>query len=162
MISADTHRLAGDAFEYRPLEPTSDGVVGYQVVGLGTESRFEVRNKAGLSPMVGRNEELQLLLRRWEKARAGAGQLVLLSAEAGIGKSRLAASFMECLHLDYHIEKSGSVKRAGRCLVHELDDRLGDPAPDRGTFVIAGDRELIGAGGHGAGGLVGELEVAGR
>src|SRR6202000_1702954 len=50
-----------------------------------------------LSPLVGRDEELELLLRRWSRAESGEGQVVLLSGEAGIGKSRLTAALMEHL-----------------------------------------------------------------
>ena len=45
-----------------------------------------------MSPLIGREEELELLLRRWSKARTGEGQVVLVTGEAGIGKSRLTAA----------------------------------------------------------------------
>jgi predicted ATPase len=61
------------------------------------ESRFEALHAAGLTALVGREEELELLLRRWSKAKSGEGQVVLLSGEAGIGKSRLTAALMEKL-----------------------------------------------------------------
>ena len=51
--------------------------------------------RAGLTALVGREEELELLLRRWSKAKTGEGQVVLLSGEAGIGKSRLTAALLE-------------------------------------------------------------------
>jgi hypothetical protein len=56
------------------------------------ESRFEAMHATGLTALVGREEELELLLRRWSKAKTGEGQVVLLSGEAGIGKSRLTAA----------------------------------------------------------------------
>ena len=59
------------------------------------ESRFEALHASGLTELVGREEELELLLRRWSKAKTGEGQVVLLSGEAGIGKSRLTAALME-------------------------------------------------------------------
>src|SRR6202007_450961 len=59
------------------------------------ESRFEALHPVGLTALVGREEELELLLRRWSKAKAGEGQVVLLSGEAGIGKSRLTAAVLE-------------------------------------------------------------------
>ena len=52
---------------------------------------------SGLTELVGREEELELLLRRWSKAKTGEGQVVLLSGEAGIGKSRLTAALLERL-----------------------------------------------------------------
>src|SRR6185369_8380398 len=58
-------------------------------------SRFEVAVRRGLTPLVGREEELGLLRRRWEQAKAGEGQVVLLSGEAGIGKSRLVQTLKD-------------------------------------------------------------------
>jgi predicted ATPase len=60
-------------------------------------SRFEALHATGLTALVGREEELELLLRRWSKAKTGEGQVVLLSGEAGIGKSRLTAAVLEYL-----------------------------------------------------------------
>ena len=54
-----------------------------------SEGRFEARHARGLTPLVGREHELGLLLDRWQQAKEGDGQVVLLSGEAGIGKSRL-------------------------------------------------------------------------
>ena len=59
------------------------------------EGRFDALHASGLTELVGREEELELLLRRWSKAKTGKGQVVLLSGEAGIGKSRLTAALME-------------------------------------------------------------------
>ena len=67
------------------------------------ESRFEALRAGGLTALVGRDEESELLLRRWDKAKAGEGQVVLLSGEAGIGKSRLAAAFLERLTGEPHV-----------------------------------------------------------
>ena len=61
------------------------------------ESRFEAFHASGLTQLIGREEELELLLRRWSKAKIGEGQVVLLSGEAGIGKSRLTAALLERL-----------------------------------------------------------------
>ena len=58
---------------------------------LTVESRFEAMHATGLTDLVGREEEVDLLLRRWSKAKSGEGQVVLLSGEAGIGKSRLVS-----------------------------------------------------------------------
>jgi len=66
------------------------------------ESRFEALHASGLTELVGREEELDLLLRRWTKAKTGDGQVVLLSGEAGIGKSRLTAALLECLASELH------------------------------------------------------------
>jgi predicted ATPase len=61
------------------------------------ESRFDALHKTRLTPFSGRKEELALLLRQWREARAGKGQVVLISGEPGIGKSRLVAYLAECL-----------------------------------------------------------------
>jgi class 3 adenylate cyclase len=61
------------------------------------ESRFEALHASGMTELVGREEELELLLRRWSKAKTGEGQIVLLAGEAGIGKSRLTAALVERL-----------------------------------------------------------------
>ena len=66
------------------------------------ESRFEALHASGLTTLVGREEELELLLRRWSKAKSGEGQVVLLSGEAGIGKSRLTAALTERLAGEPH------------------------------------------------------------
>jgi predicted ATPase len=61
------------------------------------ESRFEALHSTGMTDLVGREEEFELLLRRWSKAKTGEGQVVLLSGEAGIGKSRLTAALRDHL-----------------------------------------------------------------
>ena len=66
------------------------------------ESRFEALHASGLTELVGREEELELLLRRWSRAKTGEGQVVLLSGEAGIGKSRLTAALLENLTGERH------------------------------------------------------------
>jgi predicted ATPase len=65
-------------------------------------SRFEALHGTGLTALVGREEELELLLRRWSRAKAGGGQVVLLSGEAGIGKSRLTAALLEATTSEPH------------------------------------------------------------
>jgi predicted ATPase len=66
------------------------------------ESRFDALHGSGLTDLVGREEELELLLRRWSKAKTREGQVVLLSGEPGIGKSRLTAALMERLANEPH------------------------------------------------------------
>src|SRR5262249_1047407 len=68
----------------------------YRVVReSAAQSRFEATLKAGLTPLIGRSEELALLWRHWERAKEGDGQVVLLSGEPGIGKSRLVQHLKE-------------------------------------------------------------------
>ena len=66
------------------------------------ESRFDAPHASGVTELVGREEELELLLRRWAKAKTGEDQVVLLSGEAGIGKSRLTAALLERLANEPH------------------------------------------------------------
>jgi class 3 adenylate cyclase/predicted ATPase len=101
VIAASTRRLIGELFEYRDLgEIELKGIAGpvsaYQALRpSAVESRFEALRGATLSPLVGRDEEIDLLLRRWARATAGDGQVVLVSGEPGIGKSRLTAALAE-------------------------------------------------------------------
>jgi predicted ATPase len=95
VISAATQRLVQGFFACQDLgshelKGISMPLTLYRVHGAGeAQSRFEVSVQKGLTPLVGREEESELLSRRWERAKTGAGQVVLLSGEAGIGKSRL-------------------------------------------------------------------------
>src|SRR5262249_13634411 len=66
-------------------------------------SRFEALHGSALSPLVGRDEEIDLLLRRWPRAKAGDGQTVLVCGEPGLGKSRLIAALEERLHDEPHL-----------------------------------------------------------
>jgi class 3 adenylate cyclase/predicted ATPase len=103
VISGATYRLVEGLFEcqdrgLQELKGTSTPVPLYRVVcESAAQSRFEVAVRTGLTPLVGRESELGLLRQRWEQAKAGAGQVVLLSGEPGIGKSRLVQEFKEQL-----------------------------------------------------------------
>ena len=76
--------------------------MGGAATELRSEGRFEALHASGLTALVGREEELELLLRRWSKAKTGEGQVALLSGEAGIGKSRLTAALLERLAGEPH------------------------------------------------------------
>ena len=100
VIDASTHRLVGGMFDCHvlgtdelkglPLSVEAWRVRG-ETVGV---SRFEARRAGALSPLIGRQEEMELLLRRWHQAKAGEGRVVLLSGEPGIGKSRIAETVL--------------------------------------------------------------------
>lgn len=108
VIAESTRKLLGDLFELVDLGPKDlKGVAGtaraYAALKESSqESRFEALHAGGPTPMVGREEESELLRDRWAKAKAGKGHAVLLSGEAGIGKSRLAAAFLERLAGETH------------------------------------------------------------
>jgi predicted ATPase len=108
-IDPATRRLIGDLFDYRDLGTidTNSGTAPmrrWQVLGESVvASRFEALRGVALSPMIGRDEEIDLLLRRWARAKAGAGQIVLVSGEAGLGKSRITAELAERLHGEPHL-----------------------------------------------------------
>jgi class 3 adenylate cyclase/predicted ATPase len=111
VIAADTHRLVGNLFEYRDLG-------AFEVKGLAAPmptwqvlhpssvaSRFEALRGSTLTRLVGRDEEIDLLIRLWERTKAGEGQVVLVSGEPGLGKSRIAAALEERLHVEPHFRQ---------------------------------------------------------
>ena len=107
VIGAATRQQIGGLFELADLGPQAlAGFVepqpAWRVVGeSGILSRFEAL-RSGETPLVGREEEVELLLRRWEQAKRGEGCVVLISGEPGIGKSRMAASVLEWVEQEPH------------------------------------------------------------
>ena len=104
VIDGATRRLIGNLFDYRELGAVeiaggTEPMRGWQVLAESiVESRFEALRGSALTPLVGRDEEIDLLLRRWARAKAGHGQIVVVCGEPGIGKSRLTAALEERLH----------------------------------------------------------------
>ena len=109
VIATGTRRLVGDLFEYRDLgtievKGIPRPVQAWQVLRpSAVASRFEALRGSALSPLVGRDEEIDLLLRRWAQVKAGDGQVVLISGEAGLGKSRITAALEEHLRTEPHL-----------------------------------------------------------
>ena len=109
IISDRTKTIAGPQFEYLDLGKVeikgfAKPVAAWQVAGkTAVTSRSHALQSSDLLPLIGRDEEMELLLRRWERAKSGEGQVVLLSGEAGIGKSRLTVALLEQLAREPHI-----------------------------------------------------------
>jgi class 3 adenylate cyclase/predicted ATPase/DNA polymerase III delta prime subunit len=108
VIAESTRKLVVNLFELEDLGPQelkgiSAAVRAWAAMrAASVESRFDALHIGGLTELVGREEELELLLRRWSKAKAGEGQVVLLSGEPGIGKSRLTVALQEHLKGEPH------------------------------------------------------------
>jgi class 3 adenylate cyclase/predicted ATPase len=107
VIAESTRRQIGGLFEMEDLGPQNVAGLAepkraWRVVGeSGVLSRFEALHSEG-TPLVGRDEELDLLLRRWHEAKSGEGRVVLVSGEPGIGKSRLTAALSRAIQSDQH------------------------------------------------------------
>lgn len=107
LIAAATYSQAGDLFECRALPPRRiKGLASPQQIWevlrpRDVANRFSAR-QAAYPPLVGRSEEIELLLRRWDQARTGEGRVVLMSGEPGIGKSRLVRAFQERVAAEPH------------------------------------------------------------
>jgi class 3 adenylate cyclase/DNA-binding winged helix-turn-helix (wHTH) protein/predicted ATPase len=103
LISAPTAQLVRGWFIYEQLEDQQlkgfrEPMPVYRVLAeSGLQSRLDIAAASGLTPLVGREQEVELLLERWEYAKEGLGQVVVLSGEAGIGKSRLVRAVQEGL-----------------------------------------------------------------
>jgi class 3 adenylate cyclase/tetratricopeptide (TPR) repeat protein len=123
VVSAITRQLAGGLFEYRDLGPVAlkgfaDSTPAWQVLAASTtESRFEAL-RASTTPLVGRDEEIDLLMRRWAQAKRGDGQVALICGEPGIGKSRITQTIVERISSNPH------TRLRYFCSPHHQDDAL--------------------------------------
>ena len=110
IIAENTRRLLGNLFELEDLGPQDLKGIAGSVRAWGAlrtsevESRFEALHADSLTQLVGREEQLDLLLRRWSRAKTGDGQVVLISGEPGIGKSRLTAALLERLGAEPRVQ----------------------------------------------------------
>jgi predicted ATPase/class 3 adenylate cyclase len=109
LICPQTRRLTGGHFDYRDLgaltlKGWAEPIPVCHVLGSsGVASRFEAMHKTRLPPLLGREEEIELLLRRWRYATQGEGRVVVLTGEPGIGKSHIALALGEQLQSEPHI-----------------------------------------------------------
>jgi class 3 adenylate cyclase/tetratricopeptide (TPR) repeat protein len=107
VIASNTRRLVGGLFECRDLgaitlKGLGENVPAWQVLrASAVESRFEAL-RSTKTPLIGRDEEIELLMRRWQQAKQGDGQVVLISGEPGIGKSRIAQAIQDRLSAEAH------------------------------------------------------------
>jgi class 3 adenylate cyclase/tetratricopeptide (TPR) repeat protein/ABC-type transport system involved in cytochrome c biogenesis ATPase subunit len=112
VVAASTRRLVGDVFSFGDLgEQELKGITGktpaFAVLGeRASQSRFEARASGTISPLIGRDHELALMLERWSRAKSGEGQVVVLTGEAGIGKSRLTRAMIDAVSREPHIRLS--------------------------------------------------------
>jgi class 3 adenylate cyclase/tetratricopeptide (TPR) repeat protein len=123
IIGEATRRQVGGLFDLADLGPQAltgfaEPQPAWRVIGeSGMLSRFEAL-RSGATPLVGRDEEVELLLRRWHQAKSGEGRVVLISGEPGIGKSRLTAALSE------HIESEPHTRLRYFCSPHHQDSAL--------------------------------------
>ncbi len=109
IICPNTRELTGGHFEYRDLggvtlKGWSEPVPAWQVLrATNVESRFEARHKTSVSPLLGREEELDILLRRWRQACEGECRVVVITGEPGIGKSHLILALRKAIEREPHI-----------------------------------------------------------
>jgi class 3 adenylate cyclase len=123
VIGEATRRQVGGLFDLADLGPQAlagfaEPQPAWRVIGeSGMLSRFEAL-RSGETPLVGRDEEVELLTRRWQQAESGEGRVVLISGEPGIGKSRLTAALSE------HIESEPHTRLRYFCSPHHQDSAL--------------------------------------
>lgn len=157
VIGSNTRLLIGETFSLtdlgsRELKGIADPVVVWRVAGeSAAESRFDSAHPGALTQFVGRAPELELLRRAWQQGQSGIGQVVLISGEPGIGKSRLAEAARNLGRpkegLETLAEALAPVENSGECYMvaelHRLQGELlldqspNDHGPAEGAFQQA-------------------------
>ena len=121
VLAQETRSLLGSLFELEDLgahelKGISEPVAAYAVTRESARSsRFEARQTGTLTPIVGREQELGLMLERWRQAASGAGQMIVVSGEAGIGKSRITQALIDT------IEQAGHARMTFQCSPYHSD-----------------------------------------
>ena len=142
VISGATRHLLGDAFMLEGMgTPTLKGIAEpmpvFRVVRASAERGRRGREGAALSPLVGREQEISLILDRWEQVTEGRGQAVVLSGEAGMGKSRLVQALRDRLAATPHewieggcspYHENSAFHPVVECVTHRLGLRREDAA----------------------------------
>jgi hypothetical protein len=152
VIASSTRKLTAGLFDYRDLgnvalKGFAENVPAWQVLGASAaESRFEAMRTA-TTPLVGRDEEIDLLLRRWQQAKRGDGSAVLISGEPGIGKSRIAQTVLERLIGEPHtrLRYFCSPHHQDSALYPSIAARTGGRIPARGHCGATADQTGGGA-----------------
>ena len=156
VIAEATRLLIGNLFVLQELgnltlKGIDEPAVAFAVLSeRPVESRFAARQSQGLTPIVARDQELAFLLERWRRTKAGEGQMVLVSGEAGIGKSRITEALVDALSVEpqtllryqcspYHIDSAlyPAVQQLAHAAGFEIDDSL-DRRLDRLEALLAG------------------------
>ena len=140
MVTDRMRILAGGAFDYedrgRPtLKGIGETVHVWRVIGpSAAQSRFEAATRGGVTPLVGREQEIGLLLDRWDLAGAGGGQAVLIVGEPGIGKSRTMRALRE------RLDEAGMQAVQFQCSPYHVNSAL-YPVIDHFERALGFDRE---------------------
>jgi hypothetical protein len=157
VIPEGTRRLVGSLFEYQALGEVeirglAAPVPAFRVVRESPAgSRFEAL-RTRETPLIGREEEIELLSRRWAQAKAGAGRVVLISAEPGIGKSRLVEAFRQSLEgepptrLRYFCSPHHQERQPRRAVdrkILAIENRRLQPGLSKQTLASATARPLV-------------------
>jgi class 3 adenylate cyclase/tetratricopeptide (TPR) repeat protein len=122
VVSESTRRLLGGTFELEALGPQPIRGLAAPVFAWVVRrenmsvNRFEASLTKAMTPFVGREQEVALLVERWRDAKEGEGQVVLLSGEAGIGKSRILAN------LRLHIGEENHIAMSFQCSAHHVNE----------------------------------------
>ncbi|MBT3991633.1 MAG: AAA family ATPase [Rhodospirillaceae bacterium] len=159
VISANTRELTGGFFEYtdlgkHDLKGITEPEQAWQVDGAKvTASRFEAASEKGVTPLVGRDEEISLLLNRWQRAIDGEGQVAILFGEAGVGKSRIVDGFLNRIKAEGQVDRNAIflscspfhsnsafyplIQCLRRVMGIEVEDKVSERAAKMETFLSA-------------------------